>query len=124
MHPHPPAHASVALAQQNNHSDTVNEVRAAVSKAPFVVVGMGWNPSVGKARKLLDAKGKAHTYLGYGNYVSGWRKRLAIKLWTGWPTFPQVFVHGVLVGGASDLKKLMESGEFEKLEAAGRTQPG
>lgn len=120
MHPHPPAHAAAALAQTRNHADTVAEVQEAVARDAFVVVGMAWNPSVGRARRLLAAKGKTATYLGYGNYFSGWRRRLAIKLWSGWPTFPQVFVHGVLVGGASDLNTLMESGEFETLVAAGR----
>jgi glutaredoxin-related protein len=33
-------------------------------------------------------------------------------MWTGWPTFPMVFVRGVLVGGASDLIKLIESEEL------------
>jgi hypothetical protein len=36
----------------------------------------------------------AHTYLEYGSYFSKWKERLAIKLWSGWPTFPQVFVDG------------------------------
>ena len=31
-------------------------------------------------------------------------------MWTGWPTFPMVFVKGVLVGGASDLERLAQSG--------------
>lgn len=121
MNPHPPAHPAVALAQTRYHAETVAEVQAAVAKDDFVVVGMGWNPSVGRARRLLDGKGKTHTYLGYGNYLSGWRKRLAIKLWSGWPTYPQVFVHGVLIGGASDLKKLIDSGEFETLVEKGRS---
>lgn len=116
----PIAHPAAMTAKQRFHADTVAEVQAAVARETFVVVGMAWNPSVGKARKLLEARGKTPTYLGYGNYLSGWKKRLAIKLWSGWPTFPQVFVHGVLVGGASDLKKLIESGEFDKMVEAGR----
>lgn len=116
----PPTTPAVALAQASNHADTVREVADTVGREAFVVVGMGWNPSVGRARRLLEAAGHRHAYLGYGNYLSGWRKRLAIKLWSGWPTFPQVFVHGRLVGGASDLKLLIESGELARLVAAGR----
>jgi glutaredoxin-related protein len=41
-------------------------------------------------------------------------------MWTGWPTFPMVFVKGVLVGGASELERLIASGELEKLLAAPR----
>ena len=27
-------------------------------------------------------------YLEYGSYFSQWHRRLALKMWTGWPTFP------------------------------------
>jgi len=36
-------------------------------------------------------------------------------MWTGWPTFPMVFVRGTLVGGAADLERLIESGELQRL---------
>ena len=34
---------------------------------------------------------------------------------SGWPTIPQVFVRGELVGGADIAQELAESGELEKL---------
>ena len=94
------------------HPDTVSEVAQAVSKERVVVVGMGWNPHVKRARKALDAAGIAYTYLGYGNYLSGWRKRLAIKVWAGWPTFPQTYVNGELLGGANETQAAIASGEL------------
>lgn len=36
-------------------------------------------------------------------------------MWTGWPTFPMVFVKGTLVGGASDLEALIAGGELARL---------
>ena len=36
-------------------------------------------------------------------------------MWTGWPTFPMVFVKGSLIGGSSDLAKLINSGELNRL---------
>ena len=47
--------------------------------------------------------------------MKGWRRRNALKMWTGWPTFPMVFVKGVLVGGASDLRRLIERGELKPM---------
>jgi glutaredoxin-related protein len=38
-------------------------------------------------------------------------------MWAGWPTFPMVFVKGVLVGGASELEKLIASGELKEMLA-------
>ena len=105
---HPAARAKVSA----YHADIVKEVQDAVAKNAIVVVGMRQNPHPRKARKLLDQAGLAYVYLEYGSYLSQWRRRLALKMWTGWPTLPMVFVKGVLIGGASDLKRLLESGEL------------
>jgi glutaredoxin-related protein len=99
------------------HRDVVDEVRAAVERERVVVVGMGQNPFPRRARKALDAKGVPYRYLEYGNYLSQWRRRNALKMWTGWPTLPIVFVNGQLVGGAQDLEALISSGELDRLLA-------
>lgn len=110
---HPAIRARIASHQQ----DIVKEVQAAVASNAVVVVGMGINPMPKRARKALDAAGVDYQYLEYGNYFNTWRKRNALKLWTGWPTFPMVFVKGTLVGGATDVEKLITSGELKALLA-------
>src|SRR5437879_625264 len=95
------------------HAERVKEVQAAIAAHAIVVVGMRQNPFPRKARKLLDAAGLAYKYLEYGSYFEGWRRRLALKMWSGWPTLPMVFVKGVLVGGYDDLKRLLDSGEIQ-----------
>jgi glutaredoxin-related protein len=100
-----------------NHADIVREVEAAVSANPVVIVGMRQNPVVRSARRALDNAKISYKYLEYGSYLSEWRRRNALKMWTGWPTFPMVFVKGALVGGGSDLAKLLESGELERMMA-------
>ena len=99
------------------HADIVKEVQAAIATHPVVVIGMAQNPFPKRACRALDAKGIAHKYLEYGSYLSGWRRRNALKMWTGWPTFPMIFVHGMLIGGAQDLAALIKSGELERLLA-------
>jgi len=97
------------------HSKVVNQVIQAVAENQAVILGMSVNPSVKKARKLLETQGLNVTYLEFGGYGSMWRERLAIKMWSGWPTFPQVFVNGILVGGASDLQKLIKTKALQSL---------
>ena len=99
------------------HVSTVNEVRRAIEDHSLVVVGMAHNPSVKRARQALEKAGLEFQYLEYGNYFSMWRPRLAIKLWSGWPTYPQVFVKGQLIGGANDLAALLEDGTVSKMLA-------
>ncbi len=87
------------------HAQVVNEVKLAVEQSPVVIVGMAHNPFVRKARKALSERGMNFKYLEYGSYFSGWKQRLAIKLWSGWPTYPQVFVEGKLLGGYQETAK-------------------
>ncbi len=117
---HPAVRAKVADWQ---HA-IVDEVMAAVQANDVVVVGMATNPFPAKARKALDAMGQPYKYLGYGSYTSMWRPRGALKMWTGWPTFPMVFVKGTLVGGYDDLKALIDSGQLKKLVAGVSGAPG
>ena len=99
----------------NGNADIIREVQAAVAANGIVVVGMAQNPFPKKARKALDAIGKPYKYLEYGSYLGEWRRRNALKMWTGWPTFPMVFVKGILVGGASELQALIDSGELANM---------
>lgn len=97
------------------YANIVREVQQAVTEKGVVVVGMRQNPHVRRARKMLDAAGIHYRYLEYGSYFSAWRRRTALKMWTGWPTFPMVFVNGTLVGGAVDTDRLIVGGELTGL---------
>lgn len=108
---HPAIRNKVAGHQQS----IVQEVIAAVNENDVVVVGMGFNPFPKQACKALEMINQPYKYLEYGNYFNTWRQRNALKMWTGWPTFPMVFVKGTLVGGANDLKAMITSGEFKAL---------
>lgn len=108
-------HPAIRETVANNHADIVREVQSAMADNDIVVAGMAQNPFPKKVRRMLAQQGVSFKYLEYGNYLSGWRRRNALKMWTGWPTFPMVFVKGMLVGGASDLQNLVESGEFRRL---------
>ena len=105
-------HESIKDQVEGYHIDIVDEVKAAVSANSVVVVGMRYNDAVYGARKALKKAGIEFTYLEYGGYASQWRRRLALKMWTGWPTFPMIFVDQTLVGGSKDLQRLLNDGKL------------
>lgn len=111
-------HPAIRETIARNQEQIVLEVKKAVAENAVVVVGMGQNPYPKKACRALDAKGIPYKYLEYGSYLSDWRRRNALKMWTGWPTFPMVFVDGMLIGGARELIGLLGNGELERLLAA------
>ena len=108
-------HPAIRDAVANLHADIVHNVQAATLSNPVLVVGMAGNPFCRRARRELADAGIAFHYLGYGSYLSQWRERNALKMWTGWPTLPMVFVKGSLIGGAEDLSRLIKSGEIKRL---------
>jgi len=107
--------STVAEAMAGFHRDIVDQVRTAVEREPVVVVGMAQNPFVKRVRQALTGAGIPFTYLEYGSYFGMWKQRLAIKMWSGWPTFPQVFVRGVLIGGFEETRKALEDGSLRKM---------
>jgi len=107
-------HPAIREVVANSHADIVHNVQAASMSNPVLVVGMAQNPFCKKARRLLDTAGQPYQYLEYGSYLGQWRKRNALKMWSGWPTFPMVFVKGTLIGGAEELAKLIDTGELKR----------
>ena len=98
---------AIKTMEKFHFEEIVKPAQDAVAKNEWVIIGMTGNPFVPKAKNHLDSKNIKFTYIGHGSYMSGWKKRLAIKLWTGWPTFPQVFHKGKLIGGFTDLKNYL-----------------
>jgi len=108
-------HPAIRERVATHNADIVHNVQAAAGSNPVLVVGMAGNPVVRRVRKALDAAGIAFHYLEYGSYFSEWRRRNALKMWTGWPTFPMVFVKGALVGGGDETEALISSGELKRI---------
>jgi glutaredoxin-related protein len=107
-------HPAVREKVATYRTDLIREVQAAVVANDIVVVGMRQNPAPKKARRALDAAGIPYKYMEYGSYFSEWRRRLGLKMWTGWGTFPMIWVKGVFIGGADDVIKLLEKGELKR----------
>ena len=108
-------HTSIQKVVSEQHADIVAEVKEAVANNAIVIVGMAQNPAPKRARKVLDELNIDYHYLEYGSYFKEWRRRNALKMWTGWPTFPMIFVKGTLIGGSSDMRALVDTGELDGL---------
>jgi len=103
-------HASIQKIVSEQHADI-----EAVANNAIVIVGMAQNPAPKRARKVLDELNITYHYLEYGSYFKQWRRRNALKMWTGWSTFPIIFVRGTLIGGSSDMRALIETGQLDGL---------
>jgi monothiol glutaredoxin len=108
-------HSRAKKVTQSFHPKIVLDIENSIRKHNVVVVGMFLNPYVLWVRLVLWKAGISYHYIQHGGYLSKWRQRLAIKIWSGWPTFPQVFVKGHLIGGNKMTRKALDDGSFQKL---------
>jgi monothiol glutaredoxin len=72
-----------------------------------------------KTVSLLRATGAKFAYI---NIFEDPEIREGLKVYSSWPTFPQLYVNGELVGGCDIATELYESGELQKI-LGGATAP-
>ena len=89
-------------------------VTALVSAYPVMlfIKGTPSEPRCKFSRRLLEIMGEAGIAYGSFDVLSDESVRQGLKDLSQWPTYPQVFVHGKLVGGIDIVQELKESGEF------------
>ena len=66
----------------------------------------------GRAVQILEQCGAEFSYV---NIFEDPEIRENLKTYSNWPTFPQLFVKGELVGGSDIMLELFQSGELQKL---------
>jgi monothiol glutaredoxin len=73
----------------------------------------------GNSQRALQALRQAGAPLTAVDVLPDPQIRQELSALSGWPTIPQVFVKGELIGGADIVEELVQTGELErKLEAA------
>jgi monothiol glutaredoxin len=65
-----------------------------------------------KASQILIACGKPFSFV---DILSNPEIRANLPEYSNWPTFPQLFVEGELVGGSDILSELHENGELQDI---------
>jgi glutaredoxin 3 len=89
-----------------------------MSTQPAIVVySRDWCGYCTAAIDLLDARGHVYQLID----VSAWdpERRAWLSRASGQRTVPQIFVYGNPIGGYTELRALVASGEFDRMLAAG-----
>jgi monothiol glutaredoxin len=66
----------------------------------------------GQAVAALNAIGKPYAFV---NIFEDEEIRQGLKSYSNWPTFPQLYVKGELIGGSDIVIEMYNSGELEEL---------
>ncbi|CAI8874866.1 Grx4 family monothiol glutaredoxin [Methylocaldum szegediense] len=65
----------------------------------------------GRAVQILERCGVEYAYV---NIFEDPELREGLKVFSNWPTFPQLYINGELIGGSDIMLELFESGELQK----------
>ena len=72
-------------------------------------------------KQIMDDEGFVAGSGAYGSFdiLEDQEVRAKIKVYSNWPTFPQLYVNGELIGGIDIIKEMIEAGEFQECLAEG-----
>ena len=80
-------------------------------------------PQCGFSAKTVSVLRAVGAKFAYINIFEDPEIREGLKSYSNWPTYPQLYVNGELIGGCDIAVELYQSGELQQLiESAGATQ--
>ena len=102
------AQNEIALFQQS----FVEELQCMINNFDIVVIGVQLSSRNRQVSSLLQATNHTVKELYLRPWMMDKHKKLAVMLWSGWPTFPQIFIRGMLIGGEQELRRTIQNGEL------------
>ena len=77
--------------------------------------GTPYEPRCGFSAKTIQALIECDSKFSYVDVLENNDVRVALPKISEWPTFPQVYINGELIGGADIITQMHETGELKKL---------
>ena len=77
--------------------------------------GIPSSPKCGFSRQIVDILDSFNVSYDAFNILEDDEVRQGLKVYSDWPTYPQLYVEGDLVGGLDIIEEMVESGDLEDL---------
>jgi monothiol glutaredoxin len=107
--------------------DVTNRIRRELDSAPVVLFMKGTPdfPQCGFSAQTVSALRNLGAEFRHVNIFDDPELREALKRYSNWPTYPQLYVKGELVGGCDIALEMYRNGELRQLlETAGAVTAG
>jgi monothiol glutaredoxin len=97
--------------------DVLERIKQQVETHPVIIYMKGTPqlPQCGFSSRTAEALKSLEIEFAYVNVLSDPEIFQNLQRFADWPTFPQVYVSGELIGGCDITLEMHESGELEKL---------
>jgi len=105
-----------SLIGSTGSSNIEDRLKALVNRSPIMVFMKGCpdGPRCGFSRTLVSILNDINAKYDTFDILSDEEVRQSLKTYSNWPTYPQIYVNGNLIGGLDIIKELKESGELEE----------
>ncbi|XP_028326765.1 glutaredoxin 3 [Gouania willdenowi] len=96
-------------------SDLDQRLKKLINAAPCMLFmkGAPQEPRCGFSRQIVALLKEHNIQFSSFDILSDDEVRQGLKTFSNWPTYPQLYVNGELIGGLDIVKELAESGELE-----------
>ena len=108
-----------------SQTDAVERIKSHLTAAPVVLFMKGTPdfPQCGFSAQTVAALKQCGADFRHVNIFEDPELREEIKRYSNWPTFPQLYVKGELVGGCDIAMEMYRTGELKKLLAEAGAAP-
>ncbi|KAG7216540.1 hypothetical protein INR49_002027 [Caranx melampygus] len=100
---------------ESSTTDLNQRLKKLINAAPCMLFmkGSSQEPRCGFSRQIVALLKEHNIQFSSFDILSDEEVRQGLKTYSNWPTYPQLYVNGELVGGLDIVKELAESGELE-----------
>ena len=97
--------------------EVVDQIKKTVEENPVVIFMKGTPdfPQCGFSMQTVQALKACNTEFAYVDVIANPEIRAALPGFSNWPTFPQLFVNGELIGGCDITLDLFKKGELQNI---------
>lgn len=101
--------------------DVIERIKQQIENNPVLIYMKGTPqfPQCGFSAQTSQALRACGAEFSYVNVLADPEIRQNLPRYSNWPTFPQVFVNGELIGGCDITMELYQRGELQKLVSEG-----
>lgn len=97
--------------------DTIDKIKQQISENPIILYmkGSPKMPMCGFSAQAVQALMSCGEQFAYVDILANPDIRAELPKYANWPTFPQLWVHGELVGGCDIMLEMHQAGELQTL---------
>ncbi|KAJ2463274.1 glutaredoxin, partial [Coemansia sp. RSA 2322] len=97
--------------------DLNTRLKGLIERAPVMVFikGTAAQPRCGFSKKIVGMLNEHSIKYGYFDILTDEQVRQGLKEYSDWPTYPQLYIGGELVGGVDIVAEMIESGELMEM---------